>query len=92
MVGLPTQTLGYILCTYICYLGINVTAEIELKDIGAESKVLLDDLCKKAIDSNLRNAQFEHVHLTQASTLIGSTDVAWRKSDLAKYVMKDSQK
>lgn len=73
------------ICVYVNYLGLDVTAEIELKDIGAESKVALDDLCKKAVDGCLRNEQFQHHHLTQASSVTGSYDNAWRKHDLARY-------
>ena len=36
---------------FINALGVNVTAEIELKDVGAESKVPLEDLRKKAVDN-----------------------------------------
>ena len=61
----------------------DVTAEIELGDIGASSKVPLDELCKKAVDLNLRNGVFDQGQLTQASSLIGANDLAWRKSDLA---------
>ena len=84
LLGLPSQLLGNILCLYINALHVDVTAEIELKDIGAESKVSLEDLCKKAVDLNLKNRSFQHVYLTQASTLISAVDVAWRKSDLAR--------
>ena len=41
MIGLPSQMLGNALCLYINGLNVDVTAEIELKDIGAESKVAL---------------------------------------------------
>ena len=84
VIGIPTQTLGYILCLYINSMGIKVTAEIELKDIGAESKVALEDLCKKAVDHSLRNGNFQPVHLTQVSNLITAHDTAWRKQDLAQ--------
>ena len=65
-------------------LGLNVTAEIELKDVGAESKVPLEDLCKKAIDSCLRNGLFQQIDLTQASTLTSSQDSIWRRHDLTR--------
>ncbi|XP_064619648.1 serine/threonine-protein kinase SMG1-like isoform X2 [Lineus longissimus] len=84
VIGLPSQTLGYLICQKVASLGINVTAEIELKDIGAECKVSLDDLCKKAVDLSLRQNHFEHMHLTQAGTLTSNYDAAWRKQDLAK--------
>lgn len=82
--GLPSQTLGHILCVLISSLHVDVTAEIELHDVGAESKVSIEALCKKVVDTNLKNGAFEHRHLTHASTLLGAVDVAWRKSDLAR--------
>ena len=39
MIGLSSQMLGNFLCLYIQLFGVDITAEIELKDIGAESKV-----------------------------------------------------
>lgn len=39
MIGLPCQTLGYSLCQFMEGLGVDVTAEIEQRDIGADSKV-----------------------------------------------------
>ncbi len=45
MIGLSSQMLGNALCLYINGLNVDVTAEIELKDIGAESKVTKISLC-----------------------------------------------
>ena len=39
VIGIPSQTLGYILCIFVNALQVDVTAEIELRDIGAECKV-----------------------------------------------------
>ncbi|KAK6170598.1 hypothetical protein SNE40_018955 [Patella caerulea] len=84
VIGFPSQILGYLMCVLIDSLGLNVSAEIELKDIGAESKVALDDLCKKGVEMCLRDNQFQHVHLVQATTLTTAHDTAWRKQDLAR--------
>lgn len=84
VIGFPSQVLGYMLCVFIDALGVNVTAEIELKDIGAESKVPLEDLRKKAVDVCLRNSQFQHMHFTQASTIVSALDSIWRRHDLAR--------
>lgn len=73
------------LCVFVNALGVDVTAEIETKDVGAESKVPLEDLRKKAVDVCLRNGQFQHMHFTQASTFSTSLDTAWRRHDLARY-------
>lgn len=66
-------------------MGLDVTAEIELKDIGAESKAPLEELCKKAVDMCMRKGQFQQVHYTQASTLTTSQDNSWRRHDLTRY-------
>lgn len=84
VIGFPSQILGYLVCVFINALGLNVTAEIDLKDVGAESKVPLEDLRKKAVDVCLRNGQFQHLHFTQASALTNTLDTSWRRHDLAR--------
>ncbi|CAL1541344.1 unnamed protein product [Lymnaea stagnalis] len=84
VLGFPSQVLGYIICVFLGELGVNVKAEIELKDIGAELKVPLDLLCKKGMETCLTSGQFQHRHLTQVTALTSSLDTAWRKLDLAK--------
>ncbi len=49
MIGLPSQMLGNALCLYLNGLNVDVTREIELKDVGAESKVTVSQtlfVCK----------------------------------------------
>ncbi|KAH3864467.1 hypothetical protein DPMN_027485, partial [Dreissena polymorpha] len=84
IIGFPTQILGYILCSTMESMGLDVTAEVELKDVGAESKAPLEELCKKAVDQALRLALFQQVHLSQASTLTTSQDATWRRHDLTR--------
>ncbi|XP_005098211.1 serine/threonine-protein kinase SMG1 [Aplysia californica] len=84
LLGFPSQVLGYIICVFLGGLGVNVRAEIELKDIGAEWKVPLDALCKKGMETCLTTGQFQHRHLTAITALTSNLDTAWRKLDLAK--------
>jgi PI-3-kinase-related kinase SMG-1 len=86
IIGFPSQVLGYILCMTIHSMGLDVTAEVELKDIGAESKAPLEEICKKAVDLCLRNGQFQQMHFTQASTLTSGQDASWRRHDLTRFV------
>ena len=58
MIGLPSQALGHVLCHYITALGVDVTAEVELRDIGADRKVSLEELSKKVAESNLGSDAF----------------------------------
>ncbi|XP_067130817.1 serine/threonine-protein kinase SMG1 [Centruroides vittatus] len=84
VLGLPSQTVAYALCVFISTLGIDVTAEIELRDIGAEGKVSLEELSKKAVDLCIKQEKFQAGQLTQASTLINNFDSSWRKEDLSR--------
>lgn len=39
LMGLPSQALGLALCSTLSALGLDVVAQVEAKDFGAESKV-----------------------------------------------------
>ncbi|XP_052759875.1 serine/threonine-protein kinase SMG1-like [Mya arenaria] len=84
IIGFPSQLLGYIVCVLMEGMGLDVRAEIELKDIGAECKAPLEDLCKKAVDGGLRQGLFQQHHFTQASTLTSALDATWRRHDLTR--------
>ncbi|KAL4241086.1 Serine/threonine-protein kinase smg1 [Mactra antiquata] len=84
IIGFPSQLLGYILCLVIHAMGLDVTAEVELKDIGAESKTPLEEIRKKAVDLCMRNGHFQQVHFSQASTMTSGYDAAWRRHDLTR--------
>ncbi|KAL8580399.1 hypothetical protein ACOMHN_020876 [Nucella lapillus] len=84
MIGFPSQLLGCMMCVLVETLGLSVESEVALKDVGALAKVPLEDMCKKAVENNLRAGHFLHPHLTQATTLTSAQDLAWRKLDLAK--------
>ena len=72
------------MCVLVEALGLSVQAEVSLKDVGAQAKVPLEDMCKKAVEINLRAGHFQHSHLTSATTLTSAQDLSWRKLDLAK--------
>lgn len=39
LIGLPTQTLGLALCSTLSALGLDLTAQVDAKDFGADGKV-----------------------------------------------------
>lgn len=39
LMGLPSQALGLALCSTVSALGLDIVAQVEAKDFGAESKV-----------------------------------------------------
>ncbi|XP_029431896.1 serine/threonine-protein kinase SMG1 isoform X1 [Rhinatrema bivittatum] len=84
LIGLPTQALGLTLCSFISALGVDVIAQVEAKDFGAESKVSVDDLCKKAVEHNIQIGRFSQLVMNRATVLASSYDTAWKKHDLVR--------
>ncbi|KAM9843156.1 serine/threonine-protein kinase SMG1 [Aulostomus maculatus] len=84
LMGLPSQALGLALCSTLSALGLDVVAQVEAKDFGAESKVSLDELCKKATEQNLASGRVSQLLLNRATVLAASYDTAWKKLDLLR--------
>lgn len=68
------------LATSICLLlqenGLDVTGAVEQKDIGAQSRVPLEELCKKMVEQLNRSA------VREASGLVSQRETAWRQGQL----------
>lgn len=84
LIGLPNQALGLTLCSFISALGVDIIAQVEAKDFGAESKVSVDDLCKKAVEHNIQIGKFSQLVMNRATVLASSYDTAWKKHDLVR--------
>uniref|UniRef100_A0A8C4EGN0 non-specific serine/threonine protein kinase n=1 Tax=Dicentrarchus labrax TaxID=13489 RepID=A0A8C4EGN0_DICLA len=84
LMGLPSQALGLALCSTLSALGLDVVAQVEAKDFGAESKVSLDELCKKAVEQSLASGRVSQLLLNRATVLASSYDTAWKKVDLLR--------
>ncbi|TKS88123.1 Serine/threonine-protein kinase SMG1 [Collichthys lucidus] len=84
LMGLPSQALGLALCSTLSGLGLDVVAHVEAKDFGAESKVSLDELCKKAVEQSLASGRVSQLLLNRATVLASSYDTAWKKVDLLR--------
>ncbi|KAJ8664855.1 hypothetical protein QAD02_006517 [Eretmocerus hayati] len=84
LIGVTSQSLAIALCHLLQRVGLNVTNEIEQRDIGAESKVSLADLCRSAIDTGLKKATFSGASVSQASALISNLESSWRRKQSAK--------
>lgn len=89
LLGVTSQTIALSLCLLLQRMGVNVTNEIEQRDVGAENKVPLDDLCRKAIDSNLKRGVFTGNILAQASGLCSNLETAWRKREVSRYIQQN---
>ncbi|XP_041633863.1 serine/threonine-protein kinase SMG1 isoform X3 [Cheilinus undulatus] len=84
LMGLPSQALGLALCSTLSTLSLDVVAQVETKDFGAESKVPLDELCKKAVEQSLASGRVSQLLLNRATVLVSSYDTAWKKVDLLR--------
>ncbi|XP_030237319.1 serine/threonine-protein kinase SMG1 isoform X2 [Gadus morhua] len=84
VLGLPTQALGLALCSTLSALGLDLMAQVEAKDFGADAKVSLEDLCKKAVEEGLASGRLSQLLLTRATVLASSYDTAWKKVDLMR--------
>ncbi|XP_054706809.1 serine/threonine-protein kinase SMG1-like [Uloborus diversus] len=83
ILGLPSQVIGFALCLLITHLGYDLTAEIELRDVGVENKISIEEILLKAYKSCI-SENFLESQLPPLSTLLSAFDNAWRKEDLAR--------
>ena len=88
ILGTASQTLAITVCFLLQRLGLNVTAEVEQRDIGAESKVCIEELCRTIVDSCLKGGIFNGTVLAQASTLSGTLEAAWRRKLVARVTQQ----
>lgn len=84
LMGMPSQALSLALCSTLSALGVDIVAQVEAKDFGAESKVSLDELCKKAVEQGLMSGRVSQLLLNRATVLVSSYDTAWKKVDLLR--------
>ncbi|XP_029016036.1 serine/threonine-protein kinase SMG1 [Betta splendens] len=84
LMGLPSQALGLVLCSTLSAFGLDIVTQVEAKDFGAESKVSLDELCKKAVEQCVAEGHVSQLLLNRATVLASSYDTAWKKVDLLR--------
>lgn len=85
LLGVTTQTLAIALCYLLQRMGLNVTTEIEQRDIGAESKVSLEELCRKIVDLCLKRGSFTSSVLAQASASSSALESSWRRKQSVRF-------
>ncbi|XP_047110312.1 serine/threonine-protein kinase SMG1 [Schistocerca piceifrons] len=89
LLGVASQTLAITLCLLLQRIGLNVSGEVEQRDIGAESKVSLEELCRKAVEAALKRGLVGGNTLAQASSLTSSLEAAWRRREVARHLQRD---
>ncbi|XP_031845911.1 serine/threonine-protein kinase Smg1 isoform X3 [Nomia melanderi] len=88
LLGVTSQTLAIALCLLLQRMGLSVITEIEQRDIGAESKVSLEELCRKVVDLCLKRGSFSGSVLAQASALSSTLESAWRRKQTARLTQQ----
>ncbi|KAJ1529376.1 hypothetical protein ONE63_006163 [Megalurothrips usitatus] len=78
LLGVVTHTLAVAVCKLLQRMGLNVTGEVEQRDIGAESKVPLEDLCHKAVE---RCCGIRSGMLAQVSAHVSALEACWRRRE-----------
>ncbi|RZC27697.1 serine/threonine-protein kinase SMG1, partial [Asbolus verrucosus] len=86
LLGITTEAVAYTVCFLLQNLSLDVTHEIEHKDIGAESKVPLDELCHKAWNYLLKQGVFTQNLVSQASGFSTNLKNAWEKIQEPKKI------
>ncbi|TNN24898.1 Serine/threonine-protein kinase SMG1 [Liparis tanakae] len=84
LMGLPSQALGLALCSTLSALGLDVLAQVEAEDFGAEGQVSLEQLCQAAVEQGLASGRLAQPLLSRASVLASSYDAAWKKAELLR--------
>jgi len=62
--------------------------EVEQRDIGAENKVSLEELCRKAVDLCMKSNHFSGGTLAQASGLTSTLEATWRRREVARHLQQ----
>lgn len=88
LLGVTSQTLAIALCFLLQRIGLNVTTEIEQRDIGAESKVSLEELCRKIVDLCMKRGLFTGSVLAQAGALSSTLESAFRRKQAARLAQQ----
>lgn len=84
LIGVTSQSLGVALCFLLQRMGLNVDNEIEQRDVGAESKVVLEELCRQLQLWGQKKGHFSASVLAQATALSGTLESCWRRQQSAK--------
>ncbi|KYB28836.1 serine/threonine-protein kinase SMG1 [Tribolium castaneum] len=86
LLGITTEAVAYCVCFLLQNLSLDVSHEIEQKDIGAETKVPLDELCHKAWNYLFKQGVFSQNLVSQASGFSTNLKSAWEKIQEPKKI------
>lgn len=84
--GVASHSMSLVLCGFLQKIDMNIDDEVDLLDIGALSKVSLEDLCRKGVHNAIKSGDFTSRTLTHATTLCVNLDTTWRKKEIITYL------
>lgn len=76
--GLTTQTLAITLCFLLQRMGFDIKMEVEQQEVGAESKVSIEDLCRRLFETSIQRENLGGFVFTQANSLMETLDATFR--------------
>jgi PI-3-kinase-related kinase SMG-1 len=77
-----------VLYTYFINLNFCLIAELEKRDIGADSKVPLEELCKKCMAEGIKVGKFNRGQSMDLSSSLTKLEEIWRKNELHAHLTK----
>lgn len=86
LVGLGSQSLALALCRLMEKMGFDVTEEVDQRDVGADGKVSLEELCQEVTDTSLKEGSVTTTDVAQASALCTALESAWKRSQAAQLI------
>ncbi|XP_050421824.1 serine/threonine-protein kinase SMG1 [Adelges cooleyi] len=86
LLGLFSHTVALTIGFLLQHTGFNINAELEKRDIGADSKVPLEELCKKCIEEGIKVGKFNRNQSLDLSSVLTKLEDAWRKSELRNHL------
>lgn len=66
-----------------------LSGEVEQREVGADSRVPLEDLCRWAVDNNVRQNCVSSTSLSQASVAVSTMETAWRQAQLSQRLSQE---
>ncbi|XP_038064648.1 serine/threonine-protein kinase SMG1-like [Patiria miniata] len=77
-IGILSKTIGICTCTLAHQLGLDTLAEINVLDVGANSKASLEDMCKKALDLAVTSGLVQSHLYRVVNNYTKTYDAGWR--------------
>ncbi|VVC40721.1 Hypothetical protein CINCED_3A013789 [Cinara cedri] len=86
LLGLFSHTVAINVCILLQHTGFNINAELEKRDIGADSKVPLEELCKKCMEEGIKVGKFSRGQSMDLTSALVKLEDVWRKTELHSHL------